>query len=515
MVLVTAIALAVAATLSQSISAQPQCPENPSPQIWHVSAGADRTTANGTRERPLPSLREAVRCAQEGAEIRILTSDRGSLMGGILLKDGQRIVGEGDGVGGAWPRITAVEGDAIFLSNRNELAGLHIEVANGSAVIGDNVTGADLHDLVITRLRPGPMAKWGPSLCHPVVTKGAFDATASVVRGCNGVLKPRRKGAIVLLADGKGGPAVVEHSIRRTTIEDGSTEVMDRLWAYGVGVHVAGDVTATVVIEASSFTGMMHGISGTGYQRGVLTLRVKDTSVNNLLRDGVVVSTGFICSGLPSDVWFFKDCRGRQWVPESDSKVVLYADGYRYADTRRRGLRDDATAIEFYGLDQGRSEIQIHVQDSELIGAAQPAVVNVSAYGYPARQIIDLGCRNPALGDPQQIGEDRTACKVAGFTSAGRNRIFGNAWGGDWSSDLSEVALVGPGKMMAQGNYWGDRSPEDGLGDALGDCSRLNWPDGKPIHLESDARCELWHVPGRPDPMGIDGRFHLVRDPAR
>ncbi len=83
------------------------------------------------------------------------------------------------------------------------------------------------------------------------------------------------------------------------------------------------------------------------------------------------------------------------------------------------------------------------------------------------------------------------------------------------SSDLSEVALVGPGKMMAQGNYWGDRSPQDGLGDALGDCSRLNWSDEEPIHIESDARCELWHVSGRPDPMGIDGRFHLVRDPAR
>ena len=109
------------------------------------------------------------------------------------------------------------------------------------------------------------------------------------------------------------------------------------------------------------------------------------------------------------------------------------------------------------------------------------------------------------------------ACNTAGYTSAGRNRIFGNAWGGDWSSGLSEVGLVGPGRMMAQGNYWGDRSPPDGLGDALGDCSRLNrnYPafDEEPIHLVSDARCELWHVPGYIEPDGIDGRFHLIADP--
>ncbi len=148
-------------------------------------------------------------------------------------------------------------------------------------------------------------------------------------------------------------------------------------------------------------------------------------------------------------------------------------------------------------------------------GAAQPAVFNFNVSGYPARQIIDIGCRNPAPGDPQQIGEDRMACNAAGYTSAGRNRIFGNAWGGDWSSDLSEVALVGPGRMMAQGNYWGDRSPPDGLGDALGDCSRLNWLDGEPIHLASDARCELWLVPDLPAPDGVDGRFHLVADPRR
>jgi len=258
----------------------------------------------------------------------------------------------------------------------------------------------------------------------------------------------------------------------------------------------------------------VSGITGRGYQRGALTLRVRDTSVDDLLRDGLIVSTGFICSGLPSEVRFFKDCRGRQPVPVSDAKVVLHADGYRYSDSRRRGLRDDASAIETYAFDQGRSEIEIHVQNSDLIGAAQPAVFTYNVYGYAAKELIDLGCRNPAAGDPQQIGEDRAACRAAGYTSAGRNRIFGNAWGGDWSSHLSEVALIGPGRMMAQGNYWGDRAPADGRGDMLGECSRLNWPDGdQSLQLVSNARCELWQVPGQEAPAGIDGRFHLISDP--
>lgn len=512
--MVSAIWMTLGSLLSPLIGAQVPCPANPNPQIWHVHAQAQPTVADGTRAKPLASLKAAVNCADVGATIHILYSDR-ALPGGVVLKDGQRLLGEMDRDGEGRSRITATEGDAIVLAHNNEVAWLHLEVANGVAVFGDNVAGSDLHDLHITRLRSGLMARLDPSLCHVVLENGAFDHSASVIRGCNGRLEPLQKGAITLLADGKHGPSVLEHSIRRTTIEDIPGDTRENLWGYGIDVQVAGDVTVTVVIEGSTLTGMEGGIAGKGRQSGALTLLVTDTSVDDLLRDGIVVSTGFHCSGLRPEVRFDTDCRGREWVPESDAKVVLHAEGYRYADSRCHGLIDDASAIEFYALDQGRSEIEIHVQDSDLIGAAQPAVFNFNVYGYPARQIIDLGCRNPAPGDPQRIREDRMACNRAGYTSAGRNRLFGNAWGGDWSSDLSEVALVGPGRMMAQGNYWGDRAPIDGLGDALGDCSRLNWLDEEPIYLTSDARCELWHVPGYIEPDGIDGRFHLVADPRR
>ncbi len=244
---VSAIWMTLGSLLSPSVGAQALCPANPNPQIWHVHAQADPTVADGTRARPLASLKEAVNCADVGATIRIRYSDR-ALPGGVVLKDGQRLLGEVDRDGERRSRITAAEGDAIVLAHNNELAWLHLEVANGVAVFADNVAGSDLHDLHITRLGSGLMARLDPSLCHVVLDDGAFDQAASVVRGCNGRLAPLQKGAITLLADGKLALSVVEHSVRRTTIEDIPGDTRENLWGYGIDVQVVGEVTATVVM---------------------------------------------------------------------------------------------------------------------------------------------------------------------------------------------------------------------------------------------------------------------------
>ncbi len=256
-VLTIAIGLAATSLLSPSILARAQCPANPNPETWFVSSTADPARADGTRAGPLSTLREAVRCAGVGTTIRVLGSDRKPLVGGIFLKKGQRLLGEWNRAGEARPRITTAEGDAVVLADDNEVAGLHIEVANGAAVFGDNVTGAHLHDLVITRLLEAPMMRLDPSLCSRVVTDGTFDTTASVVRGCNGLMQPRRKGAIVLIADGRDGHPVVEHTIHHTTIKDVETKDRKNLWSVGIGIQVAGNASATVVIEDSSLAGMV------------------------------------------------------------------------------------------------------------------------------------------------------------------------------------------------------------------------------------------------------------------
>ena len=70
---------------------------------------------------------------------------------------------------------------------------------------------------------------------------------------------------------------------------------------------------------------------------------------------------------------------------------------------------------------------------------------------------------------------DPAACRRAGYTSIGQNRIFGNVRNSKTNTPLSELALQGPGAMMAQGNYFGDIAPADGTGDALGECHVLTF----------------------------------------
>ena len=93
---------------------------------------------------------------------------------------------------------------------------------------------------------------------------------------------------------------------------------------------------------------------------------------------------------------------------------------------------------------------------------------------------MDLGCVNP---DPAGTSPDPAACRRAGYTSIGQNRIFGNSRNSKTHTPLGEIALQGPGAMMAQGNYFGDIAPADGKGDALGECHVLIWPEPEQSEL--------------------------------
>jgi hypothetical protein len=495
---------------ASTVAAQAPCPDNPDPDTWHVRAGANVQVADGSRHRPVASFAVVERCAPTSATIRVLPGAGVYLEGGIRLKRGQRLIGEDLAQGGQRPRIRQVEGDGVTLADNNEVAGLHLQVTDGAGVFGDNVTGARLHDLVIDRHRAVPVARVDASLCSRILAGGKLDSSASVLRGCNLRLEPLQKAAIVLLADDRCGHGTIEHTIRNTVFHDHLDTEREALWSYGVVARVAGSAQMSVAIESTSLEGMVRGVVGLAYERSSLAIRLSNVSADNLVSDGLVVGTGFECSGVRHG-----DCAARQPVPESDARVALAVTGYRFADSRRRGRPGDAAAIETYAMDQGRSEIEIHVQDSDLIGAASPAFFTFYSRGRPARDLIDFGCVNPAPGNPSEMSEDRAACKAAGFTSPGRNRIFGNTLAGEWSSPVAEVALIGPGRMMAQGNFWGDRAPADGQGDTLGDCSRLitEATGDRPVRLVPEARCELYDVPEQGAPKGIDARFQLLLDP--
>jgi len=186
-----------------------------------------------------------------------------------------------------------------------------------------------------------------------------------------------------------------------------------------------------------------------------------------------------MCSGVDKAAAVGTPCTASVPAPLSDARILLNVDGYRFADTRQRGRSSDPGGIEAAAYDQARSEIEIHVQNSDIIGAVAFGVFTYYRSGSPARSVIDLGCVNPNP-DPETMREDRAACRAMGFTSTGRNRIFGNNTKGRSPNPHVEVALEGRGWMIAQGNYWGDIQPADGTGDALGECAVFERPGRTP-----------------------------------
>jgi hypothetical protein len=407
---------------------------------------------------------------------------------------------------------TTGTGDAITLAHGNEVAHLHIDSPAGAAIFGDNVNGVILRDLLITRHSPTTPSRLDQALCSVVRTAEGVDNAQSVLRGCTGRQATGVKHAVMFLADDRAGTTAIKYSIQRVVIQDNpSPENPQVLWPAGVSVGAAGHVAVTLDLLDSSIEFTARGLGLRGMDRAVVTANVTNTAFDSLRSDGIGMSTGFVCSGLDKEIKAPVDCSMLAPAPLSDARVVLNADRFRFTDKRRSGQLNDQAAIEPVAYDQGRSTFEVHVERSDLTGAAAPAMFTYYAVGRPARDIMDLGCINPT---PDATVPDFDACRRLGYTSAGGNRIFGNAR----NRPYVEIALQGPGTMMAQGNYWGDLKPVDGKGDVLGDCSLFVWSgdqkdDPPPFKAVPEARCELYNIPTQGNPSGIDGRFHLVSDP--
>jgi hypothetical protein len=505
------------------------CARNPDVTRWFVQAGAAAGGA-GTRARPFGALADVERCAPEGARILVLPApeDMPPLDGGIRLKPRQKLLGahaeSGSREAVPLPRLTNTggSGDAITLGHENEVAHLHIENPAGAAIFGDNVRGALLHDLRITRRATTAPSPLDPALCRVVRAGGTVDHARSTLRGCTARQAPfPAKHAVMLLVDEGVGAAKVTHSVERVRIEDNPSHEQPRaLWPVGVSITAAGRADVTLEIRDSSIEHTIRGFVARASDRAAVTATLTGLRLDSLRSDGIGVTTGFVCSGmdaaarLPGNL----DCSTLAPAPVSDARLVVNVDGLRFTDTAGHGQPNDAAAIEPVAYDQGRSTIELHVQRSDIIGAAAVGVFTFYVHGWPAKDVIDFGCVNPAPGDPATLREDRAACGALGYSSPGLNRIFGNTRNSKSYSPHAEVALEGPGRMIAQGNYWGDISPVDGRGDALGDCVVFNWSgemadDPPPVKEIPGARCELYNIRGKAGPDGIDGRFPLTTDP--
>ena len=194
------------------------------------------------------------------------------LDGGIKLKDRQKLLGV-EPARGARPvsRLTntTAPGDAVTLAHGNEVAHLHIAGPAGAAILGDNVNGAILRDLLVTERSPIPRSQLDPSLCRVVRTGGAVDNALSVLRGCTGNQVTGMKGAIVLLADDRAGAAALTYTLQRVMIQDSpSHETPEFLWPAGVQVLAAGRVTVTLDLIDSSIEFTVRGLSLRGMRSG-------------------------------------------------------------------------------------------------------------------------------------------------------------------------------------------------------------------------------------------------------
>jgi hypothetical protein len=498
----------------------PECSGNPNQAQWFVRAGAPMD-GDGSASRPFATLADVERCAPAGATIMVLTPADGapSLDGGIRLKDRQKLLGATPSGGGKpAARLTGGTRDAITLAHGNEIANLHIDNPAGAAVFGDNVNGAHLHDLLLTRRGTAPPGAVDPSLCRVVKTADAVDMSQSVLRGCNSRQVPISvKSAVVLLVDDGVGVANVKYSIQRVAVEDNPVHEQPQfLWPAGVYISTTGRVSALLEMEDSSVVNSVRGVAVRAADRSTLTGQLTNLRLESLRSDGIAPGTGFACSGLDATFnTFGLNCAKLAPAPVSDARIVLNIDRLRFSDTLKHGLPNDAGGIEPAALDQGRSTIEIHVQRSDLTGAAAAGVFTFYITGRPAKDLMDFGCVNP---DPAGTAPDPAACRRAGYTSIGQNRIFGNSRTSKTHTPQGEIALQGPGAMMAQGNYFGDIAPVDGRGDALGECHFLIWPvdnksDLPPARLIPNARCEVYEVSVQGKPTGIDARFHLASDP--
>ena len=104
---------------------------------------------------------------------------------------------------------TTGTGDAITLAHGNEVANLHIDSPAGSAVFGDNVKGAILRDLLVTRRSPTPPSRLDPGLVPRRQNRRGVDNAQSVLRGCTGRQVTGVKHAVMLLADDRAGAASI------------------------------------------------------------------------------------------------------------------------------------------------------------------------------------------------------------------------------------------------------------------------------------------------------------------
>jgi hypothetical protein len=127
-------------------------PAHSAAATWYVSASA-APGGDGSSAAPFNTLAAVEQASAPGDTIVVLPAAT-ALDGGIQLKPGQRLLGDGPSVVGstasALPRITNttpdhIDGDAVRLADDTEVANLAIKNSHRGGVYGLDVTGVNVH----------------------------------------------------------------------------------------------------------------------------------------------------------------------------------------------------------------------------------------------------------------------------------------------------------------------------------------------------------------------------------
>lgn len=461
---------------------------------WYVQSGAG--AGNGTERSPFNSLAAAQAASVKGDTIYVVAvpASTPALNGGIVLKDDQKLKGKGEnitkrGLDSTSPRakITNSLGDAVTLANRNEVSNLQLDDPLGGAIMAVDKTGGKLSNLLLTRSTLNRSAQvYDQSLCVLVtnVAQTAVNYAQSKLMGCGDspqYMTPsfsltERKSAINLLSESVHG----DYKLEDIVVEDVPVTQL-RLWRAGLMLRAAGSSVLKADVKDLRSSRSLRGVMARAYYQGKIDLKMKDITVQDTLNDGMGVFVGFSCDGLsPSFDLGGYTCEQAYGspVPLSHAEIVVALDGYRYTGLQRFGNEASANGLEVGALGGlGTSRIEFHMQNSEITKSPGAGFDLEQVLGYlSSDSIIDLGCKS-------------NDCKHRGYTSDGKNKIYGNGveafadiFGGVAARQVQlgnmQVQLLLNGSnnnasnniVYAQNNFWGANPA------SASTCYSLDWP---------------------------------------
>ncbi len=425
-----------------------------------VKAGA---TAGGTGSfaAPLNSL-EAVEANSAPGDVICILPSNGTLDGGIVLKDGQALIGAGNDpfevdASQANVRITnssllTNDGHGVLLANNNRVAGIHVVSPQGSGIFGRNSSGAEIRHVLVT----APNASNG----HHTDVFGLFGETTH--------------SGIFLLNQTTDGNHCLSH-VRimgenpwgiNVTVNDGHTvnAVMDRLDFRGAvadvpankGFLLFGTHASDLILFARGPESILNAtIDHSTFDAGLASHNRVVQSSSEDGESNVTVDHTYMGEG-GNNGWLQTDLDGKGIMRGvlRNSIIENVSDGIETFPIDLRHLAhptylDRGTGPSEYSflvdscLFQNNRRRDLQLTPDGAGSAAPPANHDLNVSNST---IISNGTRAMLFGDAGVGGTYRVDLGGGALGSEGNNRIFGHP----------QMALIlGDIDVVARNNWWG------------------------------------------------------------